>query len=508
MKVGNNELRVILNKFNKEYSEYCYPENFKIIIKNILCGPNLSIYLFNDPNLCMNKNFSNINLGRYWTDLIVYQIKKQLLPQLITHLETIDLSDILNLKSFNPNIIITINEYPYVIPNTNYKLYIIWNKDSNKPLTYSQIQDYFDLDNKDWIIWKNNNLYKSLKCIEHYHIIIRDSLPKFVLTKLLILQRHGPREPITIPPKFIKSYWKNIDLPYDLAVSKANLTDLGKLYCKFVGEQLYNNYFEDFKFKLLDKNSILFGSSNFLRTIETSILTLNGLDLSDNNLDLNLFNFLSSDNIFSSSEKEMYNYKLKYSNINFDIDLSEINKEIFDLTGIEIKDFSDYFELASTMRCYEFHGYQMLPDSQNNLLLLKIKNTIYNLATCYYNQVNDPTNDYFNLNRHLGKTVIDNLLEIFEFPNVKLSLLTSHDNLLMPTVKYLIHGIIDGSIKFEGFEYDKEFYTKSIKSKLNYLDFPDFNSSIRLELWIEPNTNSKKIRIYYCNLMLFEFNTK
>ena len=42
-------------------------------------------------------------------------------------------------------------------------------------------------------------------------------------------------------------------------------------------------------------------------------------------------------------------------------------------------------------------------------------------------------------------------------------------------------------------------------SKINYMDFPEFNSSIRFELW-EDNFDNKKIRIYYCSLMLFEFN--
>lgn len=505
MKIQNSKLNTILNQFNKELGRFSYPESFKKIIKNILYSPILSAYIFNDPNLFTSHNFENINLGRFWTDIIIYQIKKQSSGQLLSHLKTIDLSE--NFGQKNSNILITKNEYPFIIPSKSYNSFIIWNTNQSELLDYDQIEKLFNLKGKDWLIWKNDMLYKSQKYIEHYHIILRDSIPKFKLEKILILQRHGPREPIMIPPKFIKTYWDNIHSDHQQAINNVNLTNLGKLYSKFVGEQLYNNYHNDYNFESLNSSSILFGSSNFQRTIETSILTLDGLKLSRLKINLDIFNFLSSDTIFTIQEKEIYNHKMSNPNINFWMDLSEINKQIYELTGLEIKSFKDYFELASTMRCYEFHNYQMLPDPKDNCYLLEIKNTIYNLSTYYYNQVHDPTNDFFNINKYLGKTVTDNLLDIFTSSNNKFTLLTSHDNLLMPTVKYLIYGILNNIITFDNMEYNKEFYTKNILSKLNYLDFPYFNSSIRFELWIDPISDHKKIRIYYGNLMIFEFNT-
>ena len=70
--------------------------------------------------------------------------------------------------------------------------------------------------------------------------------------------------------------------------------------------------------------------------------------------------------------------------------------------------------------------------------------------------------------------------------------------------KYQITTI--SSSRFNNLKFDKEFYTKNVISKMNYLNFPDFNSSIRFELWTHPESENKKIRIYYNSLMLFEFN--
>jgi hypothetical protein len=115
------------------------------------------------------------------------------------------------------------------------------------------------------------------------------------------------------------------------------------------------------------------------------------------------------------------------------------------------------------------------------------------------------SNSYFEENKLIGKTVIDNMIKLFTDSEYKFMLFTSHDNLLMPTINYLVYGILNNLITFDNMKINKEFYTKEILSKINYLDFPEFNSSIRFELW-EDNFSNKKIRIYYCSLMLFEFD--
>ena len=504
MIILSNQLSMILNEFNTHIGQLCYPLSFTTMCKDILYGPKLNTYIFSDPKLCTNNNFENINLGRFCYDNTVYNKYHHSESEIKTveHIFSINQSN--NFKVDNPNILVTKNEFPYIIPNTNYDYWIVWNLE-NSNIQFEQILNYFNLVNKDYILWKNNPLYKSIKYIEHYHIILRNSIPKLKLKKLLILQRHGPREPLSIPPKFISTYWNTIQLDIDKAISGAKLTDLGKLYCKFIGELLLDNYSNDFDFSVLNKTNILLGSSNFQRTIDTSVLTLDGLKLSNLDLDLNILNFLSSDAIFTPEQKQIYNHKMENNDINPDIDFTKLNKKIFDLTGFEIKKFRDYFELASTIKCYEFHNYKILADNEDNSELMKIKYDLYNLSTYYYNAVNDMYNNYFEENKLIGKTVIDNILKLFTDSKYKFILFTSHDNLLMPTVKYLIYGILNNLITFDNMTINKEFYTNEILSKINYMDFPEFNSSIRFELW-EDNFDNKKIRIYYCSLMLFEFN--
>ena len=117
----------------------------------------------------------------------------------------------------------------------------------------------------------------------------------------------------------------------------------------------------------------------------------------------------------------------------------------------------------------------------------------------------DINDNFFDLCNLIGKTTVNNLLELFSNPIYKFILLTSHDNLLMPTVKYLIHSIIKGETKFDNLNYDKKYFNPNILHKINYLDFPDFNANLRFELW-EDKLSNKKIRIYYSSLMLFEFS--
>lgn len=513
MIILSNQLSMILNEFITHTGQLCYPLSFSIMCKDILYGPKLNTLIFSDPTLCTNNNFENVNLGRFYNDRINYNkynysnsvsvsvSESESEIKTIEHIFSNNLSN--NFKVDNPNILITKNEYPYIIPNTNYDYWIIWNL-QNSNIQFEQILNYFDLVNKDYILWKNNELYKSIKYIEHYHIILRNSIPKLKLKKLLILQRHGPREPLSIPNKFISTYWNTVHLDIDKAINGAKLTDLGKLYCKYIGELFLDNYSNDFNFSTLNKSNILFGSSNFQRTIDTSVLTLDGLKLSNLDLDLEILKFLSTDAIFTPEQKQIYNHKMENNDIKFDLDLTEFNKKIFDLTGFEIKKFRDYFELASTIKCYTFHNYKMLSNDEANLELMKIKNTIYYLSTYYYNMVNDMSNSYFEENKLIGKTVIDNMIKLWEDSEYKFMLFTSHDNLLMPTIKYLVYGILNNLITFKNMTINKEFYTQDILSKINYMDFPEFNSSIRFELW-EDNFYNKKIRIYYCSLMLFEF---
>lgn len=143
---------------------------------------------------------------------------------------------------------------------------------------------------------------------------------------------------------------------------------------------------------------------------------------------------------------------------------------------------------------------------EDNAELLSMVDTLNNLSTYYYNAVNNMNDDIFKENKLIGKTAIDNMIKLFTDSKYKFMLFTSHDNLLMPSIKYLVYAVLNDLITFDNMSLNKDYFTKDILSRINLLDFPEFNSNIRFELWTE-KTGNNIIRFYYCNLMLFEFNT-
>jgi hypothetical protein len=314
-----------------------------------------STKIINNPlfNENYNYNFENINLDSYFVDIIN-------------------------------------NNNNYVFPNSKYSFFTINNISSQ-----NDIYKYFNFDKNlyNFIIWKNP-IYK-------YNIIIRPKLNKITLQKIFIISRHGPREPIFIPPKFIKTYWKNYkDFNYN-----ADLTDLGKHYSKHIGELLYKNYKNDFDFNSLNNDNIIICSTNFDRTIQTAILTLDGIGLTNKYNNISIIKNIS-DNILD--EKDHENYIKKFNtDIEFDINLSYVNEQIEKLTGMKINTFKDYYELATTIKCYEFNNYQMLNDIKDNESLNKLKSVIYYLSIYYYNFTYNPKNEYYKEARILGIKVYE-----------------------------------------------------------------------------------------------------
>ncbi len=509
--IDKNQINTFLNDFktNRFSLEI---NNFISQSKNILYGPKLNKKLFkSDLNIYLSNNFENINLGRYWTDSLVYQINKLSYNELIQSIKNNKIPNFINIIDLNGNVseelIITPNEFPYRIPNPNYSYYLLWNLNSSTGLSIEDVGKIFskELVNKDYIIWRNPLIFKSVKTIEHYHILYRPNIPKLTLKKLFIFGRHGPREPILFLPKFNNSYWSYTTTDHTKAVYASNLTSLGKLYCKFVGGLLYFNYSDDFDFSKLNPSNTKIFSTNFDRTIQSAMLVLDGMGLSNNYNDINVVDFIGSDTIFTPEQKNEYNNKMKNPQINWDKDLTELNNQIEELTGYKIKTFKDYFELASTLKCYEFHGYQMLDNPESNNKLTEIKPVIYNLATYYYNYVHDNKNDYYSENIYLGKKVLDKILELFETSDYMFSYFSSHDNIIYPLVKSLIFRVLNQDMEIKGLSINKEYFTQNIRSKINYLEYPEFNSTVRFELWIGEN-NKEIIRVYYNSLMLFEFS--
>ncbi len=513
MKVTKIERDYIVNFIDNFNMLKFTPElnNFLSISKNILYGPKLSKKIFKlDQNICKSDGFENINLGRYWADNLVYQINKLDKNTLVNHLKNkkmLELSDLFNIDGTQcDTIIATPNEYPYIIPNTSYKYFIIWDLNSSNLNIDSVITILKDIiNNKDYVVWRNPPIYKSVKTIEHYHIITRPKTLQKSLKKLFVVSRHGPREPIHPIPKFIKTYWSSLkNNDNNNSVYTANLTNLGKLYCNFIGRLLSLNYSDNFDFSILNNTNTFIASTNFDRTIQSAILTLDGLNLTNTYSNIKIIDFIGSDTIFTSDEKKSYDHKMSNPQINWDVNLENINKEIEELTGFKIKTFRNYFDLACTMKCYDFQGYQMLSSDLDNKKLLELKPTIYNLATYYYNIVHNPKDEFYSESKILGTTVIKKVLELFKSSQYFFAYFSTHDNIIMPVVKNIIYMVLNDEIKFENLDYDRDFFTTIIRSKINYLDFPDFNSQIRFELW-EDSIQNQTVRIYYNSLMLFEF---
>ncbi len=509
--IDKNQINIFLDEFktNRFSLEI---NNFISQSKNILYGPKLNTLIFKlEPNIYLSDNFENINLGRYWTDSLIYQINKLSHSDLILKIKNNKITNLINIIDLSGNIseeiIITSNEYPYRIPNSNYKYFLICNLNSLTSLSIGDVKKIFgkELVNQDYIIWKNPMIFKSVKTIEHYHIIYRPSIPKLTLKKLFIFSRHGPREPILFLPKFNNTYWSYTTNDHTKAVYASNLTPLGKLYCKFIGGLLYFNYSDNFNFTNLNSTNTKIFSTNFDRTIQSAMLVLDGMGLNNSYEQINVVDFISSDSVFTPNQKIKYNNKMKNPQINWDKDLTELNNQIYELTGLKIETFKDYFELASTMKCYEFHGYTMIDDPDFNNKLMEIKPVIYNLATYYYNYVHDNKNEYYSENIYLGQTVLDKILELFKESNYDFAYFSSHDNIIYPLVKNLIYRVLNKNLKINGLEIDSDYFTPNIKSNINYLEYPEFNSTVRFELW-EDEFSKQKIRIYYNSLILFEFS--
>ena len=80
----------------------------------------------------------------------------------------------------NDKLVFKENDFPYKFEE-NISHYIIWlNPKNNKRITQRQINKFLsenilklNIDIQDYIIFKNNPINKSVKTIEHYHVLLR-----------------------------------------------------------------------------------------------------------------------------------------------------------------------------------------------------------------------------------------------------------------------------------------------------------------------------------------------
>ena len=426
---------------------------------------------FNFTEVC-NNGFELQTFSRTYLTKFMYknsqkglnneQIKKNLFTSFCNN-------DFKYYKQLDNNLVLTNNKYPYISTNDN-PIFIIWDFDGmSSILDLKKIVDkYFGSYN--YLIWRNPFIHQSVKLIKHYHLVIRKHIKKPILTKVLLLVRHGPREPIHLPKNFDSTYWsEDTKLNVLTRTIKARMTNLGKLYCLFRGKEAQKYYEKEIFYKSLERKDILVESSYVERTRESAKYYMKGLGFE--NYDIEISNFLASDKILNHFD--LLNYKLFMDNFNLNIDTTKLNNLLEKVVGEKINNSMDFFHILSTTNCYKVHNYNLPKGLDNAYKLLE------EIATLVYNEASDDKkNKYAKI---LGEQLLLHIFELLE-KEQKLIYLSTHDNMIMTLLKYI-------SNKYE--------------LEIKLFDIPDFCSCIRFEIW-----NDDLLRIYYDSLFLVEIKIR
>lgn len=448
-----------MSNFISSFNKYFYHYNTMII--NF---PHIT-----DPNY-ISHNFELISIQKNYYSEILYSLNKlsNNNPEKVK-IEQLKLNLVSNTIFALPNnIFLNKNKYPYEGP-TNLQSYVVWcfnRKYSNKHIENLLLSyNIINKDLHDYIIFQNPTVIKTVKNIEHCHLLIRKknnlllcnilNQQFYHIKKVICVVRHGPREPLIFLPKLDNSYWKN-KLDYKKQVYAAVLTDVGKVYSRLAGEEFFNGYEEFLNFNL-DKDSIYIGSSDFERTKSTTKYFLSSKNLK---YETNILEELSLD----KDNLDLYLRLEKSVELDFEDNfLKKFNNKIFNIFGYKIKNNHDYLSIHSVISIYKVHKYP-LPDAWTNNLdtILKIiTNTYYNKLFTIY------------LSKLLVKNLINKIKEILKNDSIKFSFLCSHDTILMALLRYF---------------QPKKYYF-----------LPDFCSQIRFELWC-----NNCLRIYYDGSIIYE----
>jgi hypothetical protein len=439
-----------ISSFNKYFNHY------KTMIINF---PHIT-----DPKY-ISHNVEIISIQKNYYSEVLYTLSKLLNNNTESvKVEQLKRSLIINsIYSFGNNIYLVKNKYPYEGP-CNLQSYVVWffnNKYTNEYIENLLLtNNIINKEIHDYIIFQNPVVIKTVKNIEHCHLLIRKKNNLFnnklcYIRKLVCVVRHGPREPLIFLPKLDNSYWPN-KLDYNNQVHAAVLTDIGKIYSKLAGEEFFNGYKSYFNFNL-NSNNIYIGSSDFERTKTTTKYFLSCLDLE---YELNILEELSLD----KDILEVYIKSEKMVEIDLEKDfLEKFNEIIYKIFGYKIKNNHDYFRIQSVLSIYKVHKYP-LPKNWT-----QTHDTTLNIITnMYYNKLYT-----ISLSRLLVKNLIKKIINILENDNIKFSFLCSHDTMIMALLRY--------------FQPSKKYF------------IPDFCSQIRYELW-----SNNVLRVYYDGSIIYE----
>lgn len=363
-------------------------------------------------------------------------------------------SDEHTIKKYSENTVLTKNNFPYKLYE-KCDHYVLWNfsdEDKNEDI-FKKIQN--DFPNKDIILWKNNKFNRSIDDIIHHQVIMKEPQPIYKLKNLIIVCRHGPREPIFNTKK----------LPVDIWPSKGNgrdakLTNKGEEYCQEMGKYLRLCYAP---FIDIDNCKINVYSSPVDRTIKSANFFLKQFT-NTKSIEVIKNNDFGGFRKFTKSEHGTI--KSIMNNIKIKEDTSDIDDALLDIYGIKIRKSHDYFDALSTIQCYKFEKYK-LPEEWTSELHEKL----IKITTIFYNKLYDNCK----CAKLTSKSILDFIKSILKDDNT-ITFISTHDCNIFALAKLI----------------DDQIYT-----------IPDFCANIRYEVW--ENINESVVRIYYNDLFVKEF---
>lgn len=351
---------------------------------------------------------------------------------------------------------LTINNYPFnSLINTSQFIYWTFNNNCHndvlKELTKIKIITY----NTEYMIWCDSQ--QSNERIKHYYIITRQKIFKHIndikLKKLIIVARHGPREPIVMLPKL--KYFANNDKQ---SVIDAKLTQHGINYCYNFGKYICSVFGKFFNF---DKLRTVLYSSDVERTKHSAIYFYKGIfgDLTD----CQQLNELRSRNLLFDSETKLQ-YVNFINNIQFDYDVKDIRDKLYDITGYHINTPEDFYNVYSTLKVYKEHSIDLPIELTSDIF-----NQLETIATDFY-YVQFYKTIYCEM--FAGK-LYDFVKNLISKSLINCAYLSTHDTIIYPLALLIANE----------------------KVKL-----PDFCSSVRFELWC-----NNDLRIYYDDVLIKQY---
>jgi len=341
----------------------------------------------------------------------------------------------------------------------NMKQYIIWllgNNNIGCDELLKIISEF--IEGSDYMLWRGNDEKEGDK---YYNLVLCKSMSVMRLEKVIIVARHGPRSPITDLPKLPR--WKVG------SSTEFVLTDNGKLMCYNFGKGVREFYKSILSF---DKDKTIVLSTDTSRTIDSAGYFSKGLwgdDFSSLGREPVIDQKIFAEVRLTEAEHEVYvahQKTIKSHQIEEDLigigDLRELNQVIKELFGFAVKAVSQYFDVFSTLKCYERERIS-LPGEWTDEHMLKLERVV-----CYY------YNKLYS-NGNMQKIFTDELLAYVEkfvgMDGIEMVYMSTHDSIVFPLAQRLRGDVVK---------------------------LADFCSHVRFEVW------DRCVRVYYDDMFLVE----